>query len=42
VVGAGKQYRRPKSLPPLIGKLTDVLAECAPSGWAFAVLMPPR
>ena len=40
VVGHGKQYRRPKSLPPLIGTLTDALAGCAPSGWAFAVLMP--
>lgn len=42
VVGPGKQYRRPKSLPPLIGTLTDALAGCAPSGWAFAVLMPVK
>jgi len=40
VVGPGKQYRRPKSLPPLIGALTDAFAEYAPSGWAFTVLMP--
>jgi len=40
VVGPGKQYRRPKSLPPLIGKLTDAFAEYAPPGWALAVLMP--
>ncbi len=40
VVGPGKQYRRPKSLPTLIGRLTDAFAEYAPPGWAFAVLMP--
>ena len=42
VVAPGKTYRRPKSLPPLIGKLTDALAQCAPDGWAFAVLMPAK
>jgi deazaflavin-dependent oxidoreductase (nitroreductase family) len=40
VLAPGKQYRRPKSLPPLIGKLTDAFAEHAPAGWALAVLMP--
>ena len=40
VVGPGKQYRRPKSLPPLIGNLTDAFAEYAPPGWALAVLTP--
>lgn len=42
VVAPGKQYRRPKSLPPLIGKLTDAFAQHAPRGWALAVLMPAR
>lgn len=42
VVAPGKQYRRPKSLPPLIGKLTDAFAEYAPAGWALAVLMPAK
>ena len=42
VIAPGKQYRRPKALPPLIGKLTDAFAECAPAGWALAVLMPGK
>ena len=42
VIAPGKQYRRPKSLPPLIGKLTDTFAEYAPAGWALAVLTPGK
>lgn len=40
VIAPGKRYARPKSLPPLIGKLTDAFAERAPEDWALAVLMP--
>jgi len=42
VVMAGKQYRRPKSLPGPIGSITDILAGFTGSGWGFAVLMPER
>lgn len=42
VLGSGKQYRRPKSLPPLIGALTAAFAEYAPSSRALAVLMPVK
>ena len=38
----GKQYRRPKSMPSLVGKLTDRLARLTGSGWTFAVLMPVK
>jgi len=40
VVMAGKQYRRPRSLPGPIGRITDILADFTGSGWGFAVLMP--
>jgi deazaflavin-dependent oxidoreductase (nitroreductase family) len=40
VIAPGRRYKRPKSLPPLIGLLTDAFAERAPDGWAMAVLMP--
>jgi len=40
VMVPGKRYRRPKSLPPTIGKITDFLAPYTRAGWAFAVLMP--
>jgi deazaflavin-dependent oxidoreductase (nitroreductase family) len=40
VMVAGKRYRRPKSLPPIIGKITDFLAPYTGAGWAFAVLLP--
>ena len=36
----GKRYRRPKSLPPAVGKITDFLAPYTRAGWAFAVLAP--
>ena len=42
VIAPGKTYRRPRSLPPVIGKITDTIAGLAPEGWAFAVLMPTR
>lgn len=42
VIAPGKRYRRPASLPPLLGRLTDAFAEHAPEGWALAVLMPVR
>ena len=42
VMAPGKRYRRPKSLPPLLGKLTDAFAEYAPANWALAVLMPEQ
>ncbi len=42
VVAPGKQYRRPKSLPPVLGKLTDAFAQYAPPGWALAVLIPKK
>jgi deazaflavin-dependent oxidoreductase (nitroreductase family) len=42
VVMPGKRYQRPKSLPPAIGRITDLLAPLTGSGWGFAVLMPPR
>jgi hypothetical protein len=38
----GKRYRRPKALPPAIGKITDFLAPYTRAGWAFAVLMPVK
>ncbi len=40
VMMPGKRYRRPKSLPATIGKITDFLAPYTKAGWAFAVLMP--
>jgi len=40
VVMAGKHYRRPKSLPEPIGRITDILAGFTGTGWGFAVLMP--
>jgi deazaflavin-dependent oxidoreductase (nitroreductase family) len=40
VMVAGKRYRRPKSLPPAIAKITDFLAPYTRAGWAFAVLQP--
>jgi hypothetical protein len=40
VMVPGKRYRRPKSLPPAIGKITDFLAPYTRAGWAFAVLAP--
>ena len=40
VMAPGKRYRRPKSLPPAIGKITDFLAPYASAGWAFVVLAP--
>ncbi|MDH4041518.1 MAG: nitroreductase family deazaflavin-dependent oxidoreductase [Gammaproteobacteria bacterium] len=42
VLAPGKKYKRPKSLPPLIGALTDAFAGHAPAGWALAVLMPAK
>ncbi len=42
VLAPGKKYKRPKSLPPLIGALTDAFAGHAPAGWALAVLMPVK
>ena len=38
VVMPGKDYQSPKSLPPAISKLTDLLAPYTRTGWAFAVL----
>ena len=40
VMMPGKRYRRPASLPPFIGKITDFLAPYTKAGWAFAVLAP--
>jgi hypothetical protein len=40
VMAPGKRYRRPKSLPPAIGKITDFLAPYTGAGWAFVVLAP--
>ncbi len=40
VMMPGKRYRRPTSLPPFIGKITDFLAPYTRAGWAFAVLAP--
>ncbi len=40
VMTSGKRYRRPKSLPTIIGKITDFLAPYTKAGWAFAVLVP--
>jgi deazaflavin-dependent oxidoreductase (nitroreductase family) len=40
VMMPGKMYRRPKSLPTVIGRITDFLAPYTRSGLAFAVLMP--
>ena len=40
VMAPGKQYRRPKSLPPILGRVTDFLAPYRNNGWAFALLMP--
>lgn len=42
VIAPGKRYQRPKSLPSVIGRLTDAFAEHAPDGWAMAVLMPVK
>ena len=36
----GKRYRRPKSLPKAVGKITDFLEPYTRAGWAFVVLMP--
>jgi hypothetical protein len=38
----GKKYTRPKSMPSLVGKLTDMLSSYTQSGWVFAVLMPVK
>jgi hypothetical protein len=38
----GKTYKRPKSMPTLVGKLTDRLSRYTGSGWSFAVLMPVK
>ena len=40
VMTPGKRYRRPKSLPGGIGRITDFLAPYTRAGWAFAVLAP--
>ena len=40
VMAPGKRYRRPRSLPPAIGAITDFLAPYTRAGWAFAVLAP--
>jgi len=40
VLAPGKRYRRPASLPPAIGRVTDFLAPYTRAGWAFAVLAP--
>ena len=40
VMMAGKRYRKPKSLPAGVGKITDFLAPYTQAGWAFAVLVP--
>jgi hypothetical protein len=42
VMMPGKRYRRPGSLPPFIGKITDFLAPYTKAGWAFAVLAPVK
>ena len=42
VIAPGKRYQRPKSLPALLGLLTDAFAQRAPDGWAMAVLMPVK
>ena len=42
VMMPGKRYRRPASLPPFIGKITDFLAPYTKAGWAFAVLVPAK
>ncbi len=40
VMAPGKRYRRPRSLPRAIGRITDILAPYTRAGWAFAVLAP--
>ena len=40
VLAPGKRYRRPRSLPAYIGRITDFLAPYTKAGWAFAVLAP--
>ena len=40
VMRPDKRYRRPKSLPATIGKITDFLAPYTKAGWAFVVLAP--
>jgi hypothetical protein len=40
VMMPGKRYRRPKSMPPAIGKICDLLAPYTRAGWYFAVLQP--
>ncbi len=40
VMAPGKRYRRPRSLPTAIGRITDILAPYTRAGWAFAVLAP--
>ena len=40
VMMPGKRYRKPKALPPAVGKITDFLAPYTKAGWAFAVLAP--
>jgi len=42
VVKEGKRYQRPKALPPVIGRITDLLAPYTRAGWAFAVLAPVK
>ena len=41
VMAPGTPYRRPDTLPYLIGRLTDRLAELTGNGWAFVLLGPP-
>ena len=40
VLVEGKRYRRPKSLPPAVGRIADFLAPYTRAGWAFAILAP--
>ena len=40
VMMPGKRYRRPRSLPAAVGKVTDVLAPYTRAGWSFVVLAP--
>jgi len=40
VMAPGKRYRRPRSLPAPIAKITEFLAPYTKAGWAFVVLSP--
>ncbi len=40
VMKQGKRYRKPKSFPAFIGKVTDFLAPYTKAGWVFVVLAP--